>query len=317
MQVLMRALLLLLLTGPQFGLSAYEIDIHRLPIGDGNISSQPQRGSAWACSTRFGGGGAWRQGDWINDDGSYDFSAKPVVQGQVSWPSRFTVAVSGSWRVVRGNDLPSHPTGLFPITSDDPAYQYDRNPNRIRSQNFELHLPLQPVIAEQASCVGMGPIGFLLSGGVFFNALDARGKDAVAHEIQDGCQGHPERSGAYHYHSLTTCLEPIGQASEHSPLVGYALDGFGIYGRHGQEGRLLNNSDLNECHGHRHAVDWDGVETDIYHYHATLEYPYTVGCFKGRPQTLQGLKQGGGSRERPRPPSGQSQRPPPFGRPAP
>ena len=43
----------------------------------------------------------------------------------------------------------------------------------------------------------MGPIGFLLTGGVFFNALDAQGKDAVAHEVQDRCQGHPERSGAY------------------------------------------------------------------------------------------------------------------------
>jgi hypothetical protein len=28
---------------------------------------------------------------------------------------------------------------------------------------------------------------------------------------------------------------------------------------------------------------WNGKLTRIYHYIATLEYPYTVGCFRGTP----------------------------------
>jgi hypothetical protein len=28
-------------------------------------------------------------------------------------------------------------------------------------------------------------------------------------------------------------------------------------------------------------VLWNGKETVIYHYDATIEYPYTVGCFRG------------------------------------
>ena len=108
----------------------------------------------------------------------------------------------------------------------------------------------------------MGPIGFLLTGGVFFNALDAQGKDAVAHEVQDRCQGHPERSGPYHYHSLTTCLEGAGPVGVHSPRVGYALDGFGICGRHGEGGVVLANADLDECHGHAAgAVKFDADPT--------------------------------------------------------
>jgi hypothetical protein len=103
---------------------------------------------------------------------------------------------------------------------------------------------MQPKFADNASCVDMGPIGFLLTGGVFFNALDARGEDAVAHEIQDACQGHPERGGAYHYHSLTTCLEKMIAGDSHSDLVGYAIDGFGIYGYRGEGGRLLTKADL-------------------------------------------------------------------------
>ena len=43
----------------------------------------------------------------------------------------------------------------------------------------------------------------MLTGNVFFNALDAVGRDAVAHEIQDACEGHPERSSLYHYHNLS------------------------------------------------------------------------------------------------------------------
>jgi len=30
-------------------------------------------------------------------------------------------------------------------------------------------------------------------------------------------------------------------------------------------------------------VMWNGKETRIYHYDATLEYPYTVGCYHGTP----------------------------------
>ena len=115
---------------------------------------------------------------------------------------------------------------------------------------------------------------------------DAQGKDAVAHEVQDRCQGHPECSGAYHYHSLTTCLEGAGPAGAHSPLVGYALDGFGIHGRHGEGGVVLANADLDECHGHTHEIEWDGRRVSLYHYHATWEYPYTLGCFRGRPQRV-------------------------------
>jgi len=110
----------------------------------------------------------------------------------------------------------------------------------------------------------------------------------VANEIQDACQGHPERNGSYHYHSLSTCLEPDKATSAHSELVGYALDGFGIFGRYGEGGREMRNADLDECHGHTHEVEWDGKRVSIYHYHATWEYPYTIGCFRGRPQRMEG-----------------------------
>ena len=45
--------------------------------------------------------------------------------------------------------------------------------------------------------------------------------------------------------------------------------------------RVLTNADLDECHGHTHTITWDGKAVVMYHYHATREFPYTVGCFRG------------------------------------
>jgi len=69
-----------------------------------------------------------------------------------------------------------------------------------------------------------------------------------------------------------------------SGLVGYALDGFGIYGMKDRAtGRLLHDGDLDACHGTTGLVDWDGKLVSMYHYVLTPEYPYTVGCFRGTP----------------------------------
>ena len=122
-----------------------------------------------------------------------------------------------------------------------------------------------------------------LTGSVLFDALDAEGRDAPAHEIQDRCGGHPERTGQYHYHSLSPCADAGSSAKAHSKLVGYALDGFGIYGPRGEAGRLLSNADLDVCHGHTHVIAWRGKQVRMYHYHTTAEYPYTLGCFRGTP----------------------------------
>ncbi|MBI1209848.1 MAG: hypothetical protein GC190_00150 [Alphaproteobacteria bacterium] len=44
------------------------LDPHRLPLGDGRVSSEPQRGDVWSCMTHFSGGGAMHDGGWIHGD---------------------------------------------------------------------------------------------------------------------------------------------------------------------------------------------------------------------------------------------------------
>jgi hypothetical protein len=253
-----------------------------LPLGDGKLSSTPEKGSVFACQSRFGGGGAQRAGSWISGS-HWNPRVKPVVDGEVRWPNaHITISREGDRRVIRANNLPRHPTGIFPIGRRDDAFQYDRNPNHISERDVVLSLPADPKRAAQPSCVPMGLIGVAVSGTAIFNALDGMGRDAPAHEIQDKCGGHPERSGQYHYHDLSPCLtDPAGAAGRHSDLLGYVLDGFGIYGPRGEGGKAIRSSDLDTCHGHGHPVDWDGRRQTIYHYHFTADYPYSVGCFRG------------------------------------
>jgi YHYH protein len=267
---------------------------HSLPLGDGKISTAPKAGFVMACNTSFrGGGGAHRTGDWIKD-GRWFPAAKPQVEGSVQWPNAaISVTLEGSGdsaqRVVRANNLPTHASGEFPIRPGSKAHNYDRNPHYITQLTVLLRLPAQPSLAAQPACVPMGMIGFALSGVAIFNAFDLAGRDAPAYEIQDACNGHPERNGSYHYHDYSSCLpDAPGNARQHSALMGYMLDGFGIYGLKGENGQELTNADLDECHGHTHAVEIDGKTVTAYHYHFTREYPYTIGCFKGTPvSTLQ------------------------------
>jgi hypothetical protein len=45
---------------------------------------------------------------------------------------------------------------------------------------------------------------------------------------------------------------------------------------------MVTNEQLDECHGHTHPVMWDGKIKNIYHYHLNNEFPYAVGCFRGK-----------------------------------
>jgi hypothetical protein len=272
------------------------LDPKRLPIGDGKISSVPQRGYVMRCGNGFGffGGGAFRNGEWIRADGTWDSTAKATVDGDVAWKNyRYEIKAEDGKRKLIGNGLPSHHTGVFPVAPDSNAFKYDRNPNHINESQIEFALPMTPQLADVPSCLTPGPIGVMETGVAIFDGLDAQGKDAAAHEVQDKCDGHPERTGQYHYHNLSRCIDENHVAGKHSELVGYALDGFGIFGLYGEEGKELTDADLDECHGHTHEIVWDGRTVIMYHYHATREFPYTLGCFKGTPAARNHPPRGG------------------------
>ena len=249
-----------------------------LPLGDGKVSTEPKVGNVFSCVTEFNGRGAWNAGDWIDADAGVWYPERKItVDGSVAWPdATFRINAEAGTRQLIGNGLPTnHETGEFPIDHASEAYTYDRNPNPIREQSVLLELHLDPELAATPRCVGMGAIGVALNGVAIYNALDAAGRDAAAHEVQDACHGHPEHDGEYHYHDFSDCV--LEGAVTEPTLIGYALDGFGIYKYPG----TVTNADLDECHGKIGEILWDGEATSMYHYVVTEEYPYTVGCYRG------------------------------------
>lgn len=74
----------------------------------------------------------------------------------------------------------------------------------------------------------------------------------------DDAGGHINVHQGYHYHTATGISYSVKQNDGHAPLIGYAIDGYGIYGHLDEGGQEAK--ELDECRGH---VD------DIrgYHYH--------------------------------------------------
>ena len=254
-------------------------------VADDHLTSTPKRGYLMACrGANPNAPVAQADGPWIRNGTLYP-ADKIVVQGEVNWTkAQISVATSNQSRVIQANNLPLHSTGTFPVAASDPASQYDRNPNQIRAQNIDLHLPLDPEVAANPTCLDVGAVAFMLTNVSLFNAVDARGQDAAAHEIMDSCNGHPEARGVYHYHTISPCQTDKRDANGHSEVMGYALDGFGVFGPYtGLGSAQVTNAELDECHGHIGEVIWQGKVQSIYHYHLNNEFPFSIGCFRGTP----------------------------------
>lgn len=261
------------------------------PVGDGKYSTQKaEKGSVYACSNyaqslTTAAGGANTRGPWFVGTDKYDLDKKDHVGGTVNWQGNFSNVATDEARIITTNNLPlKHPTGTFPIPASDTAYRYDRNPNAIKAQSYIFNLEAAPNYGTP-KCIG-GEVGIMLTGVKLFNAFDAAGRDAGAWEIQDSCSGHPERQGAYHYHTLSSCIDDTGVGT----IIGYALDGFPITGPKVAEGNILTTSDLDECHGITSEVFIDGKRKTTYHYVMTQDFPYSVSCFRGTPIQPPGLQ---------------------------
>jgi hypothetical protein len=58
----------------------------------------------------------------------------------------------------------------------------------------------------------------------------------------DSCYGHPSGTNEYHQHVVPVCLSSATSSTAHSPIVGFATDGYPIYGPFGYTNALNPNS---------------------------------------------------------------------------
>ena len=145
-------------------------------------------------------------------------------------------------RTIESNGIPAHNVGRFPNRG---------NPHAISRQNYRFRLPGSPKVAKEVSPVHLTsrrgppnlPFGVAVNG-ILFDPGTAEywngdrsadwNYEALGGAVPMGIDenhAHVQPSGAYHYHGLPTkLLKNLGLApGRHSPLVGWAADGFPIY----------------------------------------------------------------------------------------
>jgi hypothetical protein len=147
------------------------------------------------------------------------------------------ISIEGDKRVIESNGIPQHLVGAFPNRG---------NPHTITEQHYHYEVPANPEVATQATPLVRQPFGVALNG-VPFDPGTAeyyqRDRDsewnyeALSGEVRLGLDenhAHVQPNGAYHYHGLPTALfDELSQGKEQMTLLGWAADGFPLYGIYG------------------------------------------------------------------------------------
>ncbi|MBY0357158.1 MAG: YHYH protein [Candidatus Obscuribacterales bacterium] len=259
--------------------------------------------------------------------------------------SQVSITIEGDYRIIRSNGLPDHATGSFPNSG---------NPNRISEQHYVFRVPLKPVESSVLTPLGMNPFGIAVNGIPFdpgaaewWQGDRSSGWQYEAMALGprlglDQNNAHVQPNGSYHYHGI-----PVGLLDELSRapkpvLLGYAADGFPIYGPYGHSNSKDSRSglaklrssyrvkygsrsggpqgtydglftqdyeyvkglgELDECNG-RFAVTSEYPQ-GIYHYVITDTFPFIPRQYKGTPDSTFRRRPPGG-----RGPGGMHQHPP-------
>lgn len=133
-------------------------------------------------------------------------------------------------------------------------------PEYFKDQVTTYVIPVTPVYLNTSQSFGRSAIGVAFNG---VNYDPPAPTDAIlaAHTIAplDDHGGHVNPHGGYHYHAATGSTKEVSQTDLHSAIIGYAIDGFGIYSMLDEQGH--QHTDLDECGGHSDEIRG-------YHYHA-------------------------------------------------
>jgi hypothetical protein len=134
--------------------------------------------------------------------------------------------------------------------------KFKENDDKINENNIEeiieiFKIPTHPKIADEPTMTKLGTVGVALNGIPIYNPYEnlfENGEvDLAIGKIFTSCCGHTKNDGKYHYHKYPGCLKLLNNENltekeicdeidnlvlnnSHSPLIGFALDGFPIYG---------------------------------------------------------------------------------------
>jgi len=212
-----------------------------------------------------------------------------------------------------------------------PAYEFvSVTPNGLSSQDWSWEIAREPEISDTMTDIPLlGTAGFTVNGIPIYGPNEGEFPDPygdpVYNEIMDYCLGHTGGNADYHYHALLAeCILANTEwvAGEPSPVLGYALDGFPIYGPWGCTDEscteVVEFQSSWDTVGDPTTYAWDANECTkdscdeasgeyldrcngrigpdgAYRYHATSSFPYILGCFHGTASADSGQGQPGGN----------------------
>ncbi|MCP4520897.1 MAG: YHYH protein [Cytophagales bacterium] len=200
---------------------------------------------------------------WMrNVDGdlaNYEFYDGPPNNG--STPVQLTDSSDIKSVCYNDNDVYINANGLASYTMGP----FLMNPNEPSNQNYTIKFTRTPFeeTGTKTEIPLMGGIGFAINGVILYGYGDAKSyskKDDANVSNGDGIwdtdawiaegetmdvtgAGHADDRGYYHYHATPIALYS-DPSVEHSPIIGYALDGFPIYGPFGYSSAQDPNSSI-------------------------------------------------------------------------
>ena len=126
----------------------------------------------------------------------------------------------------------------------------------------------RPILAKNA--LFSGAIAVAVNGVPIFNPIKNDGvTDTLLAGELDEYGGHCGRADDYHYHIAPLHLvDTVGPSNP----IGYALDGFPLYGIAEIDGTTVTGLDIYNGHSYKGGP---------YHYHSTKSYPYVNGGLRG------------------------------------
>ncbi len=250
------------------------------------------------------------------------FSAVRDTKRNILFSGSVQIRVDGSECVITSNSIPSH-------DFNDNSAAFATNVSAVAE---EFRIPLQPRFATTTTAISLQ-----MDNGVMLNGVKLDLLAAACFGVGDGKIGcnnmsqpwrydpmspknkfgtdlhnaHTQPNGVYHYHGNPVALF-TQQASIESPVIGFAADGFPIFGSYindngtirsvtssfrlksgnrtsgsGNPGGtydgtyvddyeyVAGSGDLDQCNG----MMWKGS----YGYYVVNAYPWVLSCFKGTP----------------------------------
>lgn len=173
--------------------------------------------------------------------------AQPTSPCIVSWVVNTTGATGYDSYPTDVQSVKYSDSNVYLTCSCIPGYDigpWPGDPNKPVNQNFLFKITRFPTAnTGTPAATPLGHIGIWSNGVSMFNAKDANSyqnagvwnQNAIVVEGSsfDSCLGHPAPNGEYHHHLNPVCIYDDKDSLHHSPIIGYAFDGFPIYGAYG------------------------------------------------------------------------------------